>query len=683
MSSMIFLRVYRSGKLEGVRQFTSSQIYVGSAEESHLRLEGDGVSEFHCMLEKRTDGYFLTDLGSKDGTRLQGTPVVESIVSSGQKISVGHYELVFFVGPGAEVSKTVPAPPAAVAPAAPVKVAPVVTVAPPAPEAPPVPKAPPVKEVPPVRAAPRVVEAPPVAAGLPPKPPEVRAGLSLPVVKSTRKKSGPTFAPPSAIKNLSEYLRPSKGPVLEVVVAWKERVLDCFHYAGKKTVTLGSSPGSNIQVPSSLVPTQIGFVELGAQTKVFVPSFGNVDLIQTGKNFSQEEILNQGRGQRLNDGISVPLVNGEIVHVSFGEAGWEFWVRYIPAPPILSRSSTGLSAGEWSAILGSILGALFLGVASSLYEGAEVKDIIPEPERQAQFVYTKKVEISQQGDPKEEIGKQAPVKVEAKQEQKQAPSEQKVTQDQNMDKAARAAELRAKQSANRSKQFGSVKQGGAVKMADKEAANAQSKTDITKTGIMGAFSGSGVRSQLDRAYSGSGQLLGMADKATGASGMADSRAGTDLGSKFKEGGAGGKGTATEGIAGVGTKGRSSGQGQYGELGSGGKGSVSIVSEGEGAGFTGGLDKAGIRRTIQSIIGQIRSCYEKGLRAESSLEGRLVIQFEIDDRGAVNASKVESSTLNDSEVGNCVANRIRSQRFPPSPRGVVGVVDYPFVFGAQK
>ncbi len=151
----------------------------------------------------------------------------------------------------------------------------------------------------------------------------------------------------------------------------------------------------------------------------------------------------------------------------------------------------------------------------------------------------------------------------------------------------------------------------------------------------------------------------------------------------KEGGAGGKGTATEGIAGVGTKGRSSGQGEYGELGSGGKGSVSIVSEGEGAGFTGGLDKAGIRRTVQSIIGQIRSCYEKGLRAQSSLEGRLVIQFEIDDKGLVVSSKVGSSSLNDSEVGPCVANRVRAQRFPPSPRGVVGVVDYPFVFGAQK
>jgi hypothetical protein len=73
---------------------------------------------------------------------------------------------------------------------------------------------------------------------------------------------------------------------------------------------------------------------------------------------------------------------------------------------------------------------------------------------------------------------------------------------------------------------------------------------------LSAFGSGGSRSKMDKAYSGSGELIGDAGKATGSSGFNENRAGSDVGSKFKDTGAGGKGTATTGIAGIGTKGRS-------------------------------------------------------------------------------------------------------------------------------
>ena len=250
--------------------------------------------------------------------------------------------------------------------------------------------------------------------------------------------------------------------------------------------------------------------------------------------------------------------------------------------------------------------------------------------------------------------------------------------------AARAMEVRAiPNSKNKPKKFTStVKQGGAVKIGDKAGANAQSK-DVTKTGLLSAFGGGGMRSQLDQAYQGSGDLLGLAEKATGSAGMGENRAGSDLGSKFKDVGAGGKGTATQGISGIGTKGRSSGQSAYGDVGIGGKGSVAIEAGGMGAEFVGSIDREQVRRVIRSILSQIKSCYERQLRSNPDLEGKIVIRFDIHAEGKIKSSAPVDATGVMKVVGECVAARIKEQRMPEPPEGSYAEVDYPFVFGAQK
>ena len=149
-------------------------------------------------------------------------------------------------------------------------------------------------------------------------------------------------------------------------------------------------------------------------------------------------------------------------------------------------------------------------------------------------------------------------------------------------------------------------------------------------------------------------------------------------------GAGGKGTATQGIAGVGTKGRGSGMGTYGSgTGSGEKGTVSIDPGGAEESWEGTIDREAVRRVIRSILSQIKSCYERQLRSNSSLEGKVIIEFEIIEQGRVRTAKTKSTTMNDATVESCVATRTKEARFPEPPAGTVAVVDYPFVFGAQK
>ena len=95
------------------------------------------------------------------------------------------------------------------------------------------------------------------------------------------------------------------------------------------------------------------------------------------------------------------------------------------------------------------------------------------------------------------------------------------------------------------KMFTSSKQGGAIKTGANSAANAKSKEpDLKNTGLLAAFGTGGARTKLEKAYNGSGELIGAGEKATGSSGFNSDRAGEDLGSRAKDTGAGGMGTAT-------------------------------------------------------------------------------------------------------------------------------------------
>jgi hypothetical protein len=237
--------------------------------------------------------------------------------------------------------------------------------------------------------------------------------------------------------------------------------------------------------------------------------------------------------------------------------------------------------------------------------------------------------------------------------------------------------------------FTSTKQGGAIKTGNTAGANAQSANkDLSKVGLFSAFGGGGSRKNIDKAYSGAGEVMGMGEKATGTSGFNENRAGDDLGSKFKDSGAGGKGTATQGIAGVGTKGRGSGQSAYGASeGFGSKNSVAIEGGGFEESFDGTIDKEAIRRVIRQNKHELQSCYERALNTLEKgrkLEGKVILSWEIIERGQARNVKIKSSTLNNRGVEECIRSRLASWIFPEPPAGLVAEVQaYPFVLNQSN
>ncbi len=70
-------------------------VTLGRLVECDLVLNDPNVSRRHAELRRTTDGVVITDLGSTNGTRVNGVPVREQQLVSGDEITVGSTTLVF------------------------------------------------------------------------------------------------------------------------------------------------------------------------------------------------------------------------------------------------------------------------------------------------------------------------------------------------------------------------------------------------------------------------------------------------------------------------------------------------------------------------------------------------------------------------------------------------------------
>src|SRR5438876_10628365 len=75
---------------------------VGRKEDCDLRLDHKSVSKMHCVLVK-TDGLLLVrDLGSTNGTRVNGQRVRRAALLPNDQIAIAGFKLRVFLGPDAE-----------------------------------------------------------------------------------------------------------------------------------------------------------------------------------------------------------------------------------------------------------------------------------------------------------------------------------------------------------------------------------------------------------------------------------------------------------------------------------------------------------------------------------------------------------------------------------------------------
>jgi hypothetical protein len=94
--------------------------------------------------------------------------------------------------------------------------------------------------------------------------------------------------------------------------------------------------------------------------------------------------------------------------------------------------------------------------------------------------------------------------------------------------------------------------------------------------------------------------------------------------------------------------------------------------------SGHLDAGQLTREIRSRLGALRACYERSLKRNPSLAGKLLLHLTIAPAGTVSSVDVSSDALDDSELPTCVRAAALRWRFP-APEGGALEVSFPFVF----
>lgn len=102
------------------------------------------------------------------------------------------------------------------------------------------------------------------------------------------------------------------------------------------------------------------------------------------------------------------------------------------------------------------------------------------------------------------------------------------------------------------------------------------------------------------------------------------------------------------------------------------------------------DREAVRRAVKTHLSEVKTCYDDALKKDShnkdsQLSGKIVLDFEVDNAGKVPSAKVneKKSTLKSSDIEQCLIDKVKSWTFPPSPKGTIISVSYPFIFKSNK
>ena len=85
--------VVLSGSAKGTTKPLGTRLTIGKSTDNDLVLADDTVSRKHCELVRVADGVHVKDLGSTNGTKLQGARITEATVQPGAILKVGEVEV--------------------------------------------------------------------------------------------------------------------------------------------------------------------------------------------------------------------------------------------------------------------------------------------------------------------------------------------------------------------------------------------------------------------------------------------------------------------------------------------------------------------------------------------------------------------------------------------------------------
>lgn len=720
MSTPIVLKIYKGDQLVSVKQFSQDQIVIGRQSDSALSLDDDSISPLHAVIEKKGESYQVSDLGSETGVYLEGTKVLESPIKSGQVINIGPFSVRFYLG---------------------------------------------VPETADDHAFDKSHEKPRISKERLPDLSEIKSkhvkmfspehtnpGIDLddevtnsgvdldadfevtnPGIEddgndeasnsgviisesdniasnTVEVASSGEAAPLSSFTSVDELIDPSsRGSVVEVIIAWQERVLKTYHFMEKQKVRISNVSGSDMYIPLPGNRFRHELLEIDDLCTVKIAPSMAGELYKDGKIIPLSELPRSNKLRSSKGGSVLILEQGEMLRLGLLSDKVSAYVRYVEdAPKATSAPFFDFTSSELVGIFMSFVVVSIMALYMLFYSPASLEDpnkLLEDNLKKAVITFKPPVKYVPPKEPvKKEVEKPVkPVKKKVVEKKKVAkkPVKRKVVSKKvsasakkktekaggktgdgsnkgGKPKAAAPSKIKTKNKSGSSRPGGSVKTG-------KEAANAKSKqVDVTKVGLMGALSGGGKNTALDKAYSGVGTTIGTADSKTGFQGQLGDQKGDGIGTKLQKAGSGGKGSSLVGVGGITTSGRGGGQLGYGTgngLGGKGKANISIV-DGVGDDFYSSIDQDAIRRLIRKNRNLLSGCYELALAKNKNVRGKIVLQWDIKDKGKMINGKVKSSDVGDKNLANCIIRRLSTLKFPDPGPNEIAEVSYPFVFEAR-
>jgi hypothetical protein len=88
----------------------------------------------------------------------------------------------------------------------------------------------------------------------------------------------------------------------------------------------------------------------------------------------------------------------------------------------------------------------------------------------------------------------------------------------------------------------------------------------------------------------------------------------------------------------------------------------------------------VKTTVTRYAGQLQYCYEKVLKVDTSLEGRIEVSWSVGGGVVTGMPVVITNSTNNAELADCVVKKIRRWEFPPD---VEGEMSWPFLFQQKK
>src|SRR5687768_11154030 len=87
--------IYQDGDTPQTHMFSSGEVVIGRSPDCQVVLKDFGISRNHAKIVVDEDGVRIMDLKSKNGTQVNGVPVVEARLKDNDRILLGKFQLTF------------------------------------------------------------------------------------------------------------------------------------------------------------------------------------------------------------------------------------------------------------------------------------------------------------------------------------------------------------------------------------------------------------------------------------------------------------------------------------------------------------------------------------------------------------------------------------------------------------